>query len=504
MRGTIGVRLQNSTISNATRQTLVPFSTSSGFGGGGGGRGGGRGRGGSGQVTFNFGEKAAPGNPNPNPSPNVNESKPDATDSLIPPGAGRGHGRGGTVPPSTDFPSFSFSSFMSSIHQPGTGRGRGRGRGFDPLPPQFENDSGPKKPVFIKREDNVSQTSANDSLPPKKPVFTISEDVRPVEPIDLSGDNESDNRFVMTVPKVLPGGGRGRGKPLEEAAQEAPQALVVNRHIRVRQTPADAESDNAPRRQPMNRFARDDGDGSGRGRGRGRDVYARGRGSRGRGGRGGRGDGRGGFKRYGDDRTSHQDIARSNADGLYVGDNADGEKLAKKLGPEIMDQITEAYEEIIERVLPSPLQDEYVEAMDINCAIEFEPEYAVEFDNPDIDEKEPIALRDALEKMKPFLMTYEGIRSQEEWEEVIEELMQRVPLLKKIVDHYSGPDRVTAKKQQEELERVAKTLPTSAPSSVKEFTNRAVISLQSNPGWGFDKKCQFMDKLVFEVSQHHK
>lgn len=169
-----------------------------------------------------------------------------------------------------------------------------------------------------------------------------------------------------------------------------------------------------------------------------------------------------------------------------------------------MDQITEAYEEIIERVLPSPLQDEYVEAMDINCAIEFEPEYAVEFDNPDIDEKEPIALRDALEKMKPFLMTYEGIRSQEEWEEVIEELMQRVPLLKKIVDHYSGPDRVTAKKQQEELERVAKTLPTSAPSSVKEFTNRAVVSLQSNPGWGFDKKCQFMDKLVFEVSQHHK
>lgn len=40
----------------------------------------------------------------------------------------------------------------------------------------------------------------------------------------------------------------------------------------------------------------------------------------------------------------------------------------------------------------------------------------MEFDNPDIDEKEPIALRDALEKMKPFLMTYEGIRSQEEWE----------------------------------------------------------------------------------------
>ena len=36
--------------------------------------------------------------------------------------------------------------------------------------------------------------------------------------------------------------------------------------------------------------------------------------------------------------------------------------------------------------------------------------------NPDIDEKPPIPLRDALEKMKPFLMQYEGIQSQEEWE----------------------------------------------------------------------------------------
>lgn len=50
--------------------------------------------------------------------------------------------------------------------------------------------------------------------------------------------------------------------------------------------------------------------------------------------------------------------------------------------------------------------------------IECEPEYLMgEFDqNPDIDEKPPIPLRDALEKMKPFLMAYEGIQSQEDWE----------------------------------------------------------------------------------------
>lgn len=58
--------------------------------------------------------------------------------------------------------------------------------------------------------------------------------------------------------------------------------------------------------------------------------------------------------------------------------------------------------------------------------------------------------------------------------------MERVPLLQEIVDFYSGPDRVTAKKQQQELERVAKTIPQSAPASVKHFANRAVLSLQVN------------------------
>ncbi|WJX89808.1 hypothetical protein P8452_71776 [Trifolium repens] len=501
MRGTIGIRLPNSNISNATRKTLVPFSTSSGFGGGGGdGRGGGRGRGGSFSVPpqFNFTEKPAPGNPN------SNESKLDSTDSPIPPGgAGRGHGRGGTVPPPTGFPSF--SSFMSSIQQPSIGRGRG----FGPLPSQFENDrqqqqqqqpdSVPRKPVFFRREDNVSRTAKDDVSPPRKPVFIRTEDVKP---IDLSGDNESDKRFTMNVqPGVV--FGTGRGKTAEKVDREAPPVNVENRHIRARRTPGDdgSTSENVPRRQ----FVKDDGDGSGRGSGSGREPRGRGMFVRGRGGRGRSGRGRGGFRGGPDDRTGRvQDTSHSYADGLFLGDNADGEKLAKKIGPEIMNQLTEAFEEIVSRVLPSPLEDEYVEAFDINCAIEFEPEYIMEFENPDIDEKEPMPLREALEKMKPFLMTYEGIQSQEEWEAVIDELMKRVPLLKKIVDHYSGPDRVTAKKQQGELERVAKTLPASTPSSVKEFTDRAVKSLQSNPGWGFDKKCHFMDKLVFEASQHYK
>lgn len=66
-------------------------------------------------------------------------------------------------------------------------------------------------------------------------------------------------------------------------------------------------------------------------------------------------------------------------------------------------------------------------------------------------------------------------------QEVMKETMEvRLPLIKEIVDHYSGPDRVTAKQQHEELKRVAGTLPQSAPASVKLFTERAVQSLQVN------------------------
>lgn len=49
--------------------------------------------------------------------------------------------------------------------------------------------------------------------------------------------------------------------------------------------------------------------------------------------------------------------------------------------------------------------------------------------NPDIDEKPPISLRDALEKMKPFLMAYEGIQSHEEWEVYIDSLICNVVMI---------------------------------------------------------------------------
>lgn len=42
--------------------------------------------------------------------------------------------------------------------------------------------------------------------------------------------------------------------------------------------------------------------------------------------------------------------------------------------------------------------------------------------NPDIDEKPPMSLRECLEKVKPFIVAYEGIKDQEEWEVTVFQL----------------------------------------------------------------------------------
>ncbi|KAE8676641.1 receptor-like protein 12-like [Hibiscus syriacus] len=307
-----------------------------------------------------------------------------------------------------------------------------------------------------------------------------------------------------SMPLVASLSGAGRGKPLKQP-ESALQMKEENRHIRAKQEQQRQQPPPLPQmskeeavkkaREILSRRSEGDiredmGLSGGRGRGRGRQS------DRGR----GRGRGRGGYSR------KLEEDAKELEDDLYLGDDANGEKLAQTIGAENMAKLVEGFEELSSRVMPSPLDDAYMEAMHTNFMIEFEPEYLMaDFEtNPDIDEKPPVSLRDALKKVKPFLMSYEGIQNQEEWEEAIKETMENVPLLQEIIDHYSGPDRVTAKKQQEELERVAKTLPKSAPASVKNFANRVVLSLQSNPGWGFDKKCQFMDKLVWEVSQQYK
>ncbi|TXG60070.1 hypothetical protein EZV62_014643 [Acer yangbiense] len=405
--------------------------------------GSGRGRGvPSSPFQFTPTKPTAPGQPD-------TESKPD------PPQSGLGHGRGRpAVPSSPVFPSF--SSFISSAKD-GAGAGRGR--------------------------------SVSESDHPSQP----TESTQPSEP-----------NLPSSLRLLLPGAGRGNvgAKQQPPTPVSTPPIKEENRHIRARSHP---EADSVSAQPKLNkedamkhtmRILSQGGDGEREGVSRSAGPGLSASPGRGR-GRGGRGD----FRR----REMEEDDDDEDGSGLYLGDNADGEKLANKIGVENMNMLVEGFEEMSDRVLPSPMDDAYIDALHTNYMIECEPEYLMgDFEtNPDIDEEPPIPLRDALEKMKPFLMAYEGIESHEEWEEAINEVMERVPLLKEIVNYYSGPDRVTAKKQQEELERVAKTIPESAPASMMRFSNRAVLSLQSNPGWGFNKKCQFMDKLVLEVSRNH-
>ncbi|XP_071905564.1 uncharacterized protein [Coffea arabica] len=505
--------------STTTRPSFIsssstsPFSTSSGAVGGGGGRGRGRG---SISPKFQFTKED-------------HTPKPSENSSVAGFGHGQGGGRGGgsgkplpsSLPP--------FTSFVDKTAVPVPGRGQGRGRGIGaglgaghvtpPTPAPAQPSDPSRKPIFSSKDGGVAPHDSH--LPPPTQSPTVPR-------------NPEDTHLPSSILTILSGAGRGKAPRSPSPVPDKP--IEENRHIRARQQPPGATREDsstnsaatsAQRLSPEEAAKKAVGILSG-GRGdAGRDEGARGGrgggGFRGRGGRGGRGlqawRGRGGggpggqgdrgarFEDAGFEDTGYEDTDDDDsAAGLYLGDDADGDKLTQRLGPDIMDQLSEGFEEMSSRVLPSPEDDAYLDALHTNLLIECEPEYIMgNFDiNPDIDEKPPIPLRDALEKMKPFLMAYEGIQSQQEWEEAVEETMKKVPLLKEIVDYYSGPDRVTAKQQQEEIERVAKALPESVPASVKRFTNRAVLSLQSNPGWGFDKKCQFMDKLVSEISQHYK
>ncbi|KAF3457334.1 hypothetical protein FNV43_RR01991 [Rhamnella rubrinervis] len=58
--------------------------------------------------------------------------------------------------------------------------------------------------------------------------------------------------------------------------------------------------------------------------------------------------------------------------GLCLEDNTNGEKLAQKLGPETMNKLVEAFEEMSERVLPSPMDDAYFDVLHTNLMRESE------------------------------------------------------------------------------------------------------------------------------------
>ncbi|GAA0167726.1 hypothetical protein LIER_22595 [Lithospermum erythrorhizon] len=485
-----------------TASFLSSFSTSSSGGGGDDGRGRGRGRGlpvdfsrlGGGVIPH---DQVDQSQPPPQTSFSQGRGGGASTPPFVnsyPPSSGRGRGgvsppppcsgRGnvgvssalpysgnvqGRVPPP---PPPSFGRGQGDASQPSFGRGRG---GIShPVPPSQTSGFTPRSAI-----DSERLSSARPPL--RKPMMFTKEELYEKPVLDA--------KLPSGILQVSSGAGRGTPIKRSPSGVDDSKPKQENRHIRKQVRGEGVRVDAAPKGPKLSRADAVK---------KAKMILSKGNDGRGR-GRGGRGRGRG--DRFEDDRDDDDDYEANE-----VQDTANQEMLATRLGPEMMNTVVEAFEDIADRVLPSPVDDAHVNALHTNLMIECEPEYMMgEFDqNPDIDEKPPMALRDFLEKVKPFVMSYEGIQSQEEWEEAMKETMETVPLMKEIVDYYSGPDRVTAKRQQEELERVAKTLPASAPSSVKRFTDRAVLSLQSNPGWGFDKKCQFMDKLVREASQQYK
>ncbi|XP_019150753.1 PREDICTED: zinc finger CCCH domain-containing protein 4-like isoform X2 [Ipomoea nil] len=228
----------------------------------------------------------------------------------------------------------------------------------------------------------------------------------------VEGEEFSDSQTKASADSSLPSSilsvlsGAGRGKPtVTPPVSEKPKE--ENRHLRARKTPQ-AESSKPPSsrlsreeavKKAVGILSRGDDDG-GRGRGAMAPQGGRGFSARGRGGRRGRGGG--GRGRMGRGEGIQQDSGDEYGDVFEVGDDAAAEELAQKVGPEIANQLAEGIEEMGPRVFPSLIEDAYLDALDTNLKIECEEEYMMgEFDmNPDIDEKPPIPLRDALEKMK--------------------------------------------------------------------------------------------------------
>ena len=175
------------------------------------------------------------------------------------------------------------------------------------------------------------------------------------------------------LPRALPFTGAGRGVPrMQQPPVDKPpeENRFIRRREAAKQAAAGPPSAPGPQQPKLSgpeavkralellggggggRGGRSDEDGGGRGGG--------GRSFRGRGGRGR------GMRRGGRTRDDGRSVDVGDRQAIYLGDNADGERLEKKLGVDKMKILEQAFMEAADNALPHPIEDAYLDACHTN------------------------------------------------------------------------------------------------------------------------------------------
>ncbi|KAI5066484.1 hypothetical protein GOP47_0019108 [Adiantum capillus-veneris] len=128
-----------------------------------------------------------------------------------------------------------------------------------------------------------------------------------------------------------------------------------------------------------------------------------------------------------------------------------------------------------------------------------EPEHELgDFTNPDIEEKPFMPFEEYLEKAKPNIMKTGLIRSEKEWQDMVQETIRHLPYYEAFVERHGGPGRYTAKQENEDLEEIAGTLPSDVGRAAKSFVQRSLTTMKSNPGLNLQQKQWMLASMVMD------
>ncbi|KAL2650987.1 hypothetical protein R1flu_019115 [Riccia fluitans] len=144
-------------------------------------------------------------------------------------------------------------------------------------------------------------------------------------------------------------------------------------------------------------------------------------------------------------------------------------------------------------------EDTFKENLHRLFLVQFEPEYAMEEfgRNPDIDEPPVLSLEEYLQNLKPmFLRDSAELSEEQKWQEAVQQSLANAPQLEKLVEAYAGRGRMTARQQIHKLEEISDKLPQSVPPEVSAFTQRALTTIQNNPGLTFQQKERLMSNMI--------